>query len=306
MQRCVNSRYWTEVALELCIGAHMCVCVCLCVFVCVSLCARPHVRLSVCLSCVGICSFWLPSTMLGAIFMLILTLICSYFFVFLDSQAVSFTGAKWDQKLYRHHTGYDVTERGNLDAICIVPSWFGDIYVLNYCRFSWTSSFSQFLFHTLCLMDLVYVGPDIQPLLCPSEILITAVIQPTYCFTQPTYKFTHSFSFFPFIQQFYWDIPIDCVLVSIWTRVLPNFSWRRFRHAHTQENPWTETILLTTASSIFWLRYARGLREYKAKDVHARKPTEVVRHAVLGMLPKNNTRHHRIARLHLFPDEVIY
>ena len=51
-------------------------------------------------------------------------------------------------------------------------------------------------------------------------------------------------------------------------------------------------------------RYPRGFRQLNASKVHLDKPTEVVRKAVYGMLPKNKLRNVRIARLLLFPDDV--
>ncbi|KAJ3374783.1 54S ribosomal protein L23, mitochondrial [Allomyces arbusculus] len=44
-----------------------------------------------------------------------------------------------------------------------------------------------------------------------------------------------------------------------------------------------------------------GLREVPFKDMITKKPTEVIRHAVSGMLPKNRLRDDRLARLLIFP-----
>lgn len=46
-----------------------------------------------------------------------------------------------------------------------------------------------------------------------------------------------------------------------------------------------------------------GFTEVKAKDVHERKPKEVLRKAVWGMLPRNKLRHAWMKRLHLFEGE---
>ena len=46
-----------------------------------------------------------------------------------------------------------------------------------------------------------------------------------------------------------------------------------------------------------------GFTEQTAKVVHAKKPTEVVRHATYGMLPRNRLRIPWMKRLHLFEDE---
>lgn len=46
------------------------------------------------------------------------------------------------------------------------------------------------------------------------------------------------------------------------------------------------------------------LRAVKAKDLHKEKPEEVLRKAVLGMLPKNTTRRKHEKRLLIYPDEI--
>ncbi|EGD81070.1 LSU ribosomal protein L13P [Salpingoeca rosetta] len=46
-----------------------------------------------------------------------------------------------------------------------------------------------------------------------------------------------------------------------------------------------------------------GFREETAASLHARKPTEVVRKAVDGMLPKNNLRKQFMRHLHIFEDD---
>eukprot|EP00039_Didymoeca_costata_P013780 m.214599 g.214599 ORF g.214599 m.214599 type:complete len:190 (+) comp15869_c4_seq6:171-740(+) len=53
--------------------------------------------------------------------------------------------------------------------------------------------------------------------------------------------------------------------------------------------------------------YPGGFRSIKAKDLHARKPTEIVRKAINGMLPRNSFRSKWMDRLHLFEgDEYPY
>lgn len=47
-------------------------------------------------------------------------------------------------------------------------------------------------------------------------------------------------------------------------------------------------------------RYPGGLREAKITDVLANKPEEVIREAVLGMLPKNKLRKRLVQRLKVY------
>lgn len=59
--------------------------------------------------------------------------------------------------------------------------------------------------------------------------------------------------------------------------------------------------------SLYFYRWHTGwvghLRAVKAKDLHKKKPEEVLRKAVLGMLPKNTTRKKYDKRLLIYPDE---
>ena len=51
--------------------------------------------------------------------------------------------------------------------------------------------------------------------------------------------------------------------------------------------------------------YPGGLKERKAKDMMARKPEEVLKKAILGMLKRNNLRHQSIEprlRIYVGPD----
>lgn len=47
--------------------------------------------------------------------------------------------------------------------------------------------------------------------------------------------------------------------------------------------------------------YPGGLREVTAKELWRRDPTEIVRRAVYGMLPRNNMRDKRMRKLRVFP-----
>jgi large subunit ribosomal protein L13 len=49
--------------------------------------------------------------------------------------------------------------------------------------------------------------------------------------------------------------------------------------------------------------YPGGLKAMSFERMMEKKPAEVIRHAVLGMLPKNKLRDRRIARLHVYPNE---
>ncbi|TFL02767.1 50S ribosomal protein L13 [Pterulicium gracile] len=49
--------------------------------------------------------------------------------------------------------------------------------------------------------------------------------------------------------------------------------------------------------------YPGGLKETPYKDMMIRKPDEIIRHAVSGMLPKNKLRDRRLERLYIFPRE---
>lgn len=48
--------------------------------------------------------------------------------------------------------------------------------------------------------------------------------------------------------------------------------------------------------------YPGGLRNVSFEHMMEKKPEEVVRHAVSGMLPKNKLRDRRLARLHIYAD----
>lgn len=48
--------------------------------------------------------------------------------------------------------------------------------------------------------------------------------------------------------------------------------------------------------------YPGGLKKVTLSEVRQRRPGEIIRHAVYGMLPKNKLRDRRIARLHIFSD----
>ncbi|KAG7447766.1 ribosomal protein L13 [Guyanagaster necrorhizus] len=47
--------------------------------------------------------------------------------------------------------------------------------------------------------------------------------------------------------------------------------------------------------------YPGGLKEMSYKDMMVKKPEEIIRHAVSGMLPKNKLRERRLERLRIFP-----
>lgn len=49
--------------------------------------------------------------------------------------------------------------------------------------------------------------------------------------------------------------------------------------------------------------YPKGLREETFQHLHARKPTEALRRAIEGMLPKNKLRKERMANLYIYADE---
>ncbi|EDV23210.1 uncharacterized protein TRIADDRAFT_58258 [Trichoplax adhaerens] len=49
--------------------------------------------------------------------------------------------------------------------------------------------------------------------------------------------------------------------------------------------------------------YPGGLKEIKAKDLHAKDPREVLRKAIYGMLAKNNLRYTFMRRLYLYKDK---
>lgn len=49
--------------------------------------------------------------------------------------------------------------------------------------------------------------------------------------------------------------------------------------------------------------YPGGLKEVTFEHMKNKRPEEIVRHAVSGMLPKNKLRDRRLARLHIFETE---
>lgn len=48
--------------------------------------------------------------------------------------------------------------------------------------------------------------------------------------------------------------------------------------------------------------YPGGLKQKSLQQVRREKPTEIVRHAVYGMLPKNKLRDRLITRLYIYPE----
>ena len=48
--------------------------------------------------------------------------------------------------------------------------------------------------------------------------------------------------------------------------------------------------------------YPSGLKQKALWQVRKEKPTEIIRHAVMGMLPKIKLRDRRITRLYVYPD----
>lgn len=49
--------------------------------------------------------------------------------------------------------------------------------------------------------------------------------------------------------------------------------------------------------------YPAGLKEKALWQMKKEKPAEVIRHAVMGMLPKNKLRNRLITRLYVYPEE---
>lgn len=49
--------------------------------------------------------------------------------------------------------------------------------------------------------------------------------------------------------------------------------------------------------------YPGGLKSARLEEVRAKKPTEIVRHAVSGMLPKNKLREQMLKRLYIYADD---
>lgn len=49
--------------------------------------------------------------------------------------------------------------------------------------------------------------------------------------------------------------------------------------------------------------YPGGIRREALRDLLSRRPTEVMRHAVSGMLPKNKLREQLLKRLYIYKDE---
>jgi large subunit ribosomal protein L13 len=53
----------------------------------------------------------------------------------------------------------------------------------------------------------------------------------------------------------------------------------------------------------YYSGYPGGLKEVKYEELSKKKPAEIVRHCVSGMLPKNKLRKRRITRLYIYADE---
>jgi len=49
--------------------------------------------------------------------------------------------------------------------------------------------------------------------------------------------------------------------------------------------------------------YPGGLKQETLKDLRVRRPNEIIRHAVRGMLPQNRLRDRMLKRLHVFENE---
>ena len=49
--------------------------------------------------------------------------------------------------------------------------------------------------------------------------------------------------------------------------------------------------------------YPAGLKQKALWQVRKEKPAEIIRHAVMGMLPKNKLRNRLITRLYVYPEE---
>lgn len=49
--------------------------------------------------------------------------------------------------------------------------------------------------------------------------------------------------------------------------------------------------------------YPGGLKTITFKELKKNRPTEIIKHAVAGMLPKNKLRKKRLARLYIFENE---
>jgi len=49
--------------------------------------------------------------------------------------------------------------------------------------------------------------------------------------------------------------------------------------------------------------YPGGLRKRTASEMRAKRPEEMVRRAISGMLPKNKLRDRMLARLHVYPSD---
>jgi len=55
----------------------------------------------------------------------------------------------------------------------------------------------------------------------------------------------------------------------------------------------------------FYTRYSGypgGMKKKPLWEVRREKPTEIIRHAVFGMLPKNTLRHRFMTRLYIYPE----
>ncbi|MEK7129926.1 MAG: 50S ribosomal protein L13 [Patescibacteria group bacterium] len=48
--------------------------------------------------------------------------------------------------------------------------------------------------------------------------------------------------------------------------------------------------------------YPGGLKQKSLRQVRGERPTEIIRHAVMGMLPKNKLRDRLITRLYIYPE----
>ena len=72
---------------------------------------------------------------------------------------------------------------------------------------------------------------------------------------------------------------------------------------HTKHNSMFIAVYHSSIN-IYTFSYPGGLKEIAAWRLHEKDPTQVLRKAVYGMLPKNNLRKKRMRRLHLFPGSV--
>ena len=107
----------------------------------------------------------------------------------------------------------------------------------------------------------------------------------------------------------------DCVLGKIAEQIVKILVGKT-KAEYTPNQNWGDKVVVINAEKIkvtgkkmddklyiHYTGYPTGLRTENLKNLLSRKPTEVLKKAVSGMLPKNKLRKQRMSNLYIYRDE---